>query len=771
MIEKRVGHYLLIEKIGEGGMGVVYKAKDEKLDRIVAIKFLPPEFSKDKEIKARFLREAKALSILDHPNICVVHGIDETEDKRVYMIMNYYEGKTLKEKIEKKEIKTKEAINIFKQIAKGLLAAHKKGIVHRDIKPANIMISEEGLIKILDFGLAKFLGESKLTKERSIMGTVHYMSPEQIKGEKIDYRTDIWSLGVLMYEIITGTPPFKGEYEQAVIYSILNENPKKITAINKKVPAELEKIIMKCLEKDPEKRYKDIKALLKDLNNLSKIKKKREKRPYHTPILMLTILFLFIFGILRIIEKNKIKVNSSHNSSNSIAVLPFEDKSPLKNQSFFCDGMTEDIIIRLSKIKKLKVINILSVLRYKNVQKDIKRIGKELGVENILLGSIRKVGTKVKISVQLIKVSNKFSLWGDSFTFELKDVFKVQDKVAEKIAKALKYSILIKKREFNEPKNLEIYEYTLKTRSLINKYLLSRNEEDFKHSLKMLKRMEEIEPTNPKTYMWYAWCYQNHYEISLDKNDLKQVISNIKKAYKINPHIAETLVGMGWLYLLKKDYDRAFLFFSEAIKKEPNMPEILHTLGIFYHRLGLFRKSMFFSKKAYERNPFYIFTARILASSYEALGELEKARKIYKKSIDFFPKNYFTLFPYSLFLLKTNEIEKSRAVFFKIPENQKRAKEISQYKAILYALKGEKKLALTFNRSPEVYSILGMKKEAIKELKKMAGKDRKYSYLLLINNPFLNNLRSDPEFISILNTQRKKFEKLLKKYGSLSVPI
>jgi len=255
MIGKTVSHYKILEKLGGGGMGVVYKAQDLKLDRFVALKFLPPAFSLDEEAKQRFIHEAKAASALEHNNICNIHEINETEDGQLFIVMSCYEGESLKEKIEKGPLKIDQAIDIVIQIADGLSKAYGKEIIHRDIKPANIFMTEGGVVKILDFGLAKVTGQTQLTQMGTTVGTVAYISPEQARGEKVDHRTDIWSLGVVLYEMLTGERPFKGDYEQAVIYSVMNEEPIPVKKVNPAVPTELEQIVNKALRKNPELRY------------------------------------------------------------------------------------------------------------------------------------------------------------------------------------------------------------------------------------------------------------------------------------------------------------------------------------------------------------------------------------------------------------------------------------------------------------------------------------------------------------------------------------
>jgi serine/threonine protein kinase len=276
MIGQTISHYKILEKLGGGGMGIVYKAEDTKLKRMVALKFLPPHVSLDNEVKERFMHEAQAASALDHNNICTIYEIGESEDGQMYMAMALYEGETLQDKIERGPLPLEEALNIAAQIGEGLAKAHEKEIVHRDIKPANIMITSDGVAKILDFGLAKLSGRTKLTKEGTTLGTVAYMSPEQVRGEPVDKRTDIWALGVILYEMIAGKSPFEADYEQAIMYSIMNEEPEPISG---DVPEELQNVISGALEKDPEKRFQSVDQIVSQLKKMQGIRQVSEAKP------------------------------------------------------------------------------------------------------------------------------------------------------------------------------------------------------------------------------------------------------------------------------------------------------------------------------------------------------------------------------------------------------------------------------------------------------------------------------------------------------------
>ena len=444
MIGETISHYRIVGKLGEGGMGVVYKAEDTRLGRFVALKFLPPEISRADEAMERFIREARAASALDHPNICTIHEIDETKEGRAFIAMACYEGESLEARIARGPLKLDEALEIAGQIAQGLAKAHGEGIIHRDIKPANIFVTKDGLVKILDFGVAKLSG-MKLTKTGGTLGTAPYMSPEQARGEEVDRRSDIFSLGAVLYEMIAGRHAFPGEYEQASIYSIINADPEPLTSIRSGIPMELERIVTKMLAKRSGERYQGLEEFLVDLRAVrnhvesgGKIAGPRKKGNRRRVILQAIAVAAVILAVG--IAARSIFIQRA-GPVDSIAVLPLENFSGDPAQDYFADGMTEALITDLAKIGALKVISRTSVMRYKGTTESLPDIARELGVDAVIEGSVLLVGDRVRITAQLVEASSDRHIWAESYERDLRDVLSLQQEVARTIASAISVAL------------------------------------------------------------------------------------------------------------------------------------------------------------------------------------------------------------------------------------------------------------------------------------------------------------------------------------------
>jgi serine/threonine-protein kinase len=577
MIGQTVSHYRILEKLGEGGMGVVYKAQDLKLKRTVALKFLPPELTRDKSAKTRFIHEAQAASALQHHNICTIHEIDETPDDQLFISMDCYQGETLKDRIARGPLAVEEALDIASQVAAGLSKAHEAGMVHRDIKPANIMVTTDGVVKLLDFGLAKLAGQTKLTKIGTTVGTVSYMSPEQARGEEVDARSDIFSLGAVFYEMLTGAVPFPGDHEAAVLYGIIHGEPKPVSDFRSDGPAELGPILKKLLSKVPSDRYEMLGDFLADIRAFKEHKealvgtpldRRARRRWRNLGLAMAAAVIIVAAGIILIRS-----IFTTHPGKiDSIAVLPLDNLSKDPGQEYFADGMTEALITDLAKIGSIRVTSRTSVMRFKGSQESLPEIARALGVHAVIEGSVLLVGDRVRISAQLLDAAKDRHIWADSYERDVRDVFAVQQEVARAVAAAIRVRLTptetasLRNAAQVDPKVHETY---LRGRYYWNQ----RTRDGLERSVEYLKSAVELDPSFAPGYAALAEAYIVMVTYGYgDLRDLYALASHCgEKAIEIDGELSPAYAALAGVKVFSEfDYPEAERLYEKAIALDPS---------------------------------------------------------------------------------------------------------------------------------------------------------------------------------------------------------
>jgi serine/threonine protein kinase/Flp pilus assembly protein TadD len=603
MIGKTVSHYRILEKLGEGGMGVVYRAEDTKLKREVAIKFLPPHIATGKDERKRFKIEAQAAAALNHMNIATIHTIEEADEK-LFIVMEYIEGKELSELVAvthaNAPLQIDDICNYATQIAEGMQVAHKNAIVHRDIKSSNIMITNEGQVKIMDFGLAKVLGGIQVTKAGTTLGTTTYMSPEQFQGKEVDHRTDIWSFGVILYEMLTGQVPFKGDYEQAVIYSILNEDPKSIMEFREDTPPRLTHIVGKSLQKNPIDRYQTTKDLIEELKAIDKSEPSVQEQQF-VP---------------------------------TVAVLPFANMSVDKEQEYFCDGIAEDVLNDLTQLEGLHVVARTSSFAVKGKDQDIREVGMKLGAHTIVEGSVRKAGNRLRITVKLINVADGYHLWSERYDRELEDVFAIQDEIAKNIVQSLK--IKLSKREKRalaktKTQDVQAYDFYLRGRTFFHQ----GRRKSIEYASEMFNRAIKEDPGYTLAYAGLADCYSYLFMyFEKERENIERSVAASKKALGLDPELAEAHAARGLAVSLDRQYDEAEKEFDKAIELNPKLYEAYYFYARTCRQQGKVEKAVRLFEKAGEVRPEDYQAPMFVASAYRKLKLPEKSEAANRRALE-----------------------------------------------------------------------------------------------------------------------------------------
>lgn len=598
MIGTTVSHYTILEKLGEGGMGVVYKARDLSLDRLVAIKFLPGHLSANTENKSRFLQEAKAAAALNHPSILNVYEIDEAEGM-MFLVMEFLDGITLKDHLvglrSGPGLPVRQALEWTQMIAKGLKAAHDKGIVHRDIKPQNIMLMENGAgIRIMDFGLAKLRSGAGLTKTGTSLGTLSYMSPEQVQGVPSDHRSDIWSLGIVLYEMLTGELPFKAEHDAGLLYLIANEDPPMPSEMDKRIPRQIDQLMKRFIAKERERRFASADDVLKELAE--------------------TIASIDSTG--------------TQSKTKAIAVLPFGNISPDKESDYFSDGLTEELIANLAKLKDIRVVPRATSMHYKGTTKDVKTVARELGTRYILSGSVRKFQENLRITVELIDVDMDTQLWAETYKGKLDDVFDIQEQVSKQIVDALMVKlsptekVVLTKRSTLNP---EAFDCNLRARN----FLYQRTKKSMNFAIQLFQRAIELDPRYADAYAGLGETYSSLYQ-DVERNEqwLDKSIEASLKALMYDSTLPEAYAALGLGYYSKRMFDDAVTASKRAIELDPNNFLGYWILGRIYNNTDQYAEAMKQFQRVLELNPDFYSVYGDLQIVYGHLGDKEKYQQI-----------------------------------------------------------------------------------------------------------------------------------------------
>jgi len=645
MIGKTISHYRVLGKLGEGGMGVVYKAQDLKLNRPVALKFLPPTLLATEDNHRRFVHEAQASASLNHPNIATIYEVGEFEGT-TFLSLEYVEGQNLTERLKNSPPDTKEAIDIAIQLSEGLKAAHEKGIVHRDIKCQNVMVTPNGRVKILDFGLAKLRDASPITKIGTTVGTMGYMSPEQLLGGTVDHRADIWAVGVVLYEMITGRRPFHAEFDAAVAYRVVNERFAPLTSVATGIPAALDEIMEKLLAKQATDRYQSVEEVIEDLRSLTRSdtpsipsSRRREKRNVRKIVLIggaiaVTVTILAMVALFLPGSKDP------ETSKKSVAVLPFQNLSDDKQDEYFSDGMTDELITALAKVNGLRVPGRTSAFLFKGRQEDVRHISQQLNVATLLEGSVRRSGNRVRISAQLISAADGFTLWADTYERRMDDIFALQDEITRRIVEVLQVTFREARPMAMRPptKNLEAYNLYLRGMYHLNK----RSANDIRTGLSYFEEASRQDTLHALSFAGISEAYVLlAVQAALSPREAyPKALDAARKAVQLDDLSPEAHTCLAHVLFHMEDYGSARREFRRALELGPQFAPAHHFATEYYTGINQLDSARLSISRALEYDPLDRATNVSLAALLLQERKLDEAVRQLHQTLDL-DSNYF----------------------------------------------------------------------------------------------------------------------------------